>query len=29
MNDGEISVGKGMRMRKLRGLKHCQVPIRK
>jgi hypothetical protein len=31
MNDGEILVGKGMRMRmrKLRGLKHCQVPIRK
>jgi hypothetical protein len=29
MNDGEISVGKRMKMRKLRGLKHCQVPIRK
>jgi hypothetical protein len=23
MNNGEILVGKGMRMRKLRGLKHC------
>jgi hypothetical protein len=29
MNDGEILVGKGMWMRKLKGLKHYQVPIRK
>lgn len=29
MNDGEILVGKRMWMRKLKGLKHYQVPIRK